>query len=393
MSEGRQDNKAPGSGPPGQGALPSEERMLDYVEGTLSPDERRRFEAEIERHPKLVARLAVLRRDRDALRAMLRDDRAATPHGIAEGAIASAEREGLVGSEVEERGGAPAGVRRWAVPSAIAAAVLLAIGAALLFRGHQPLSDAELAAADTEPSWRIDVPEDEVTVRRDDIELPHIPGTERLISPPRVADAAGDGASTGAQRQEADEVESLLASGGPRDPGGIDWAAVLDADRPGATVREAATLAMLENVRLVVPSDDPRVWLPQRSTVLGTPDLGPDRERIAPTSPGEMNTRGEREFSIEIVVRLDEELTALQDRLFELRSKYERGEGSVGSAYFEPVASGEAQANPGETGSAAGRPVVLPSRDVDHILWWSKPTPDWIPYVSIRIPVVVTPAR
>jgi len=381
MSKERQHNPPPGG-------APGEEQMLRYVEGEPDADARRELERALgEGHARLGERLDQMVRDRKALRAMLREDKAGAPRGMAEAALAVAERQGLVGRARPSKIQTPEGSRRWALPTAIAALVAIGAATGVYFIAGRARVERDLAAQDREKPWSITapVPDETEQARASGPGLPRLPGsTPAQAPPPAKTPEPADG-----ERAATLDAEGFRpALDGDAEPEGIDWASVFDRDRRGASVGEAAELAMLENVRLVVPAQDPRRWLPQARTSLSAFENAPDRERLEPEPPGEMNARGEREFSVEFVVRLDDDLAALQDKLFELRSKYDRGEGSTGDSYFEPVASGESDSVAGDDDA----PVVLPSRKVDHVLWWSNPTEDWLPYVSVRVPVVVRPA-
>lgn len=370
-----------------------ESDLLALIEGDLAPDRAGELAEALRADPELSRLVESLRRDRATLRASM--DRAASVPalGLAAGAIAEARRQPTPRPESPAAPASPVAeprrLRIVPVLSLLAAAAIAVL--ALVVFWPAPAGNDRLAGgavgppapgtARTAREYVFTVPEEKPeqsgpalpSVLQGDDQRP-IVFAESDLPPaaPVPVRTREEAERLRAQNQELAkifEIPSEHAAPTPdflarlNDAARGGWRAGLEVG--GMDLGIAAELAMTRRLRIVVESSDPAALRRSRGFTVEQPGGG--QLAAADSDAGE---------AIALNFPMDTELRGLQDALARVAESIE-GDGDA-VVRFEEIPEGQEVAH-------AAR--VVPSTEIDDVLWWSLPSDRWTPSGSVTVPI------
>lgn len=374
----------------------NENDLLALIEGDLDAARAQVVRTALAKDPRLIERVALMQADREAIRWLFSDAQMDAPGGLVRDAIAIAEREGLI-VEAPRPAAANIVIKRRSVSRSMAAGLAMAAMVGVLGTGAVLVislskSDEQLAAeAADSPEYLLSVPTDEEPI--DDMSQF---ASQLLPGPSNAGSEAIDRLATALAREDgpkgeelAGPIEYAVTHGVPtlRRQAVHPWAGILEDEDMGVSVYEAAQLAMSSRLELTILAQDPGTWAQMNGQVLAMGDLQATTGQ--PDFVGH-RSREPMHFTIEITVPWDANLTALQDELLRLRGRVMRRRG-VSQAMFQEVVQPEVAASSDSSSEQQLAAGVLPSREVQHVLWWTRPASSWQRYLSVRVPIMIVP--
>lgn len=314
---------------------PTEDDLLDLVEGRLPSDRVAILRAALAEDRELLARVEAMVRDRRALRAEA-PDRPRAPAGLVESAMERAEREALLGPAAGDRVLTPSPHGRRPImfgALAAAAVVALAAGIALSIRAFSNSTRAEhvVTPGATEVGPPVELASDEQPVK--EIEIP-------VIRPEPKADPTIDAWTREiAAKSGLDESE---ATGSPA------W-----------LTDDAVKLALAGRLKLVIPGGAP---------ILAAADPS--------TTPSTVSEALEQPRRVPVRYRAEDGESGLRAALAALPGR---------------LASAPAGAIVAEDAGGAMVPSVGLSLEPEDVAWWAQPPASWSRYACVYVLVAPSP--